>query len=200
MTLPRSRSYEIHFKIFLVTTESESEVAQSCPTLYDPMDCSLPGSSVHGIFQAIVLEWIAISFSRGYSQTRDWTQVSHIVDRHFTVWATREVQKSFSIYFSFLVPSFLSLYLLPTLFPPPIPSIYCTVELQCCVSFSFILYPEKKHLYFFSFFNLLKDSTFSFIDLCSCFLHLCFINFCSDLYDFFPSTNFGLRLFFRQLL
>ena len=55
------------------------------------MDCILPGSSVHGIFQAIVLEWIAISFSRGSSQTRDWTQVSHIVDRHFTVWATREV-------------------------------------------------------------------------------------------------------------
>ena len=45
-------------------TESESEVTQSCPTLCDPMDCSLPGSSVHGISQAIVLEWIAISFSR----------------------------------------------------------------------------------------------------------------------------------------
>ena len=45
------------------SNESESEVAQSCPTLCDPMDCSLPGSSVHGIFQAIVLEWIAISFS-----------------------------------------------------------------------------------------------------------------------------------------
>jgi len=43
--------------------ESESEVTQSCPTLCDPMDRSLPGSSVHGIFQAIVLEWIAISFS-----------------------------------------------------------------------------------------------------------------------------------------
>ena len=43
---------------------SESEVAQSCPTLCDPMDCSLPSSSVHGIFQARVLEWIAISFSR----------------------------------------------------------------------------------------------------------------------------------------
>ena len=43
--------------------ESESEVIQSCPTLCDPMDCNLPGSSVHGIFQAIVLEWIAISFS-----------------------------------------------------------------------------------------------------------------------------------------
>ena len=40
------------------------KIAQLCPTLCDPMDCSLPGSSVHGIFQAIVLEWIAISFSR----------------------------------------------------------------------------------------------------------------------------------------
>ena len=44
--------------------KSESKVAQSCPTLCDPMDCSLPGSSVHGIFQARVLEWGAIAFSR----------------------------------------------------------------------------------------------------------------------------------------
>ena len=43
--------------------KSESEVAQSCPTLSDPMNCSPPGSSVHGIFQARVLEWVAISFS-----------------------------------------------------------------------------------------------------------------------------------------
>ena len=43
--------------------KGESEVAQSCPTLHDPMDCSLPGSSVHGIFQARVLEWGAITFS-----------------------------------------------------------------------------------------------------------------------------------------
>ena len=42
---------------------SASEIAQSCPTLCSPMDCSLPGSSVHGIFQARVLEWVAISFS-----------------------------------------------------------------------------------------------------------------------------------------
>ena len=46
-----------------VKSESESEVAQSCPTLRDPMDCSLPGSSIHGIFQARVLEWGAIAFS-----------------------------------------------------------------------------------------------------------------------------------------
>jgi len=46
-----------------VKSESESEVTQSCPTLSDPMDCSLPGSSSHGIFQARVLEWVAIAFS-----------------------------------------------------------------------------------------------------------------------------------------
>ena len=67
------------------------KVTQSCPTLCNPMDCSLPGSSVHGIFQAIVLEWVAISFSSGSSWPRDGTQVSRIVDRRFTIWATREV-------------------------------------------------------------------------------------------------------------
>ena len=58
--------------------KSESEVPQSCPTLCHPMDCSLSGSSVHGIFQTRVLEWIAISFSRGSSRPRNRTQVSHI--------------------------------------------------------------------------------------------------------------------------
>ena len=47
-----------------IKSESESEVAQSCPTLCDPMDCSLPSSSIHGIFQARILEWVATSFSR----------------------------------------------------------------------------------------------------------------------------------------
>ena len=65
--------------------ESESEVARSCPTVFDPMDCSLPGSSVHGIFQARVLEWVAISFSRGSSQPRDRSRVSLAVGRCFTV-------------------------------------------------------------------------------------------------------------------
>ena len=64
---------------------SISEVTQSCSTLCNPMDCSLPGSSVHGIFQARILEWIAISFSRRSSRHRDWTQVSRVVGRHFTV-------------------------------------------------------------------------------------------------------------------
>ena len=63
----------------------------SCVRLCYPMDCSLPGSSIHGIFQAIVLEWVAIYFSRGSSSPRDRTRVSWIADRCFNIWATREV-------------------------------------------------------------------------------------------------------------
>ena len=55
------------------------------------VDCSLPGSSIHGIFQAREQEWAAISFSRRSSQPRDGTWVSHTVGKHFTVWPTREV-------------------------------------------------------------------------------------------------------------
>ena len=68
-----------------------NEVAQSCLTLCDPMDCSLLCSPVHGIFQARILEWVAISLSRGSSWPRDQTQVSRTVGRCFTIWATREV-------------------------------------------------------------------------------------------------------------
>ena len=68
-----------------------SSYLRKCLTLCDPMDCSLPCSSIHGIFQARVLEWVSISFSRVSSQARDWTQVSCIVGRRFTIWATREV-------------------------------------------------------------------------------------------------------------
>ena len=53
-----------------------SEVAQSCPTLWEPMDCSPLGFSVHGIFQPTILEWVAIFFSRGSSPPRNWTCVS----------------------------------------------------------------------------------------------------------------------------
>ena len=77
-------------------SESESEVAQSCPTLYDPMDCSPPGSAIHGILQARVLEWVAIPFSRGSSQPRDQTQVSRIAGKFFTNWATSEAQEYLS--------------------------------------------------------------------------------------------------------
>ena len=68
-------------------------VAQSYLPICDPMDCSPPGSSVHGMLQARIQEWVAIPFSRGSSQPRDRSKVSCTADRFFTVWATREALK-----------------------------------------------------------------------------------------------------------
>ena len=65
-------------------------VIELCPTLHNPRDCSWPGSSVHGILQARILEWVAIHFSRESSWPRDWTQVSSIAGSCFTIWASRE--------------------------------------------------------------------------------------------------------------
>ena len=67
-------------------------MAQSCLTLCDPMDCSPPGSPVHGIFQARILERVAIPFSRGSSQPRDQTQVSCIAGSLCIMWATGKAQ------------------------------------------------------------------------------------------------------------
>ena len=64
--------------------------AQSRATLCDPMDWSPPGSSVHGVLQASILEWAVSSFSRGAFRARNWTWISHIVGKLFTIWATRE--------------------------------------------------------------------------------------------------------------
>ena len=66
--------------------------SRSVVSLCDPMDCSPPVSSIHGIFRARILEWVTISFSRGSSRPRDRTWVSCIIGRCFTIWATREVQ------------------------------------------------------------------------------------------------------------
>ena len=65
-------------------------VTQSCLTLRDSVDCSPSGSSINGILQGRILEWVAIPVSRGSSQPRDQTQVSWIAGRLFTVWAARE--------------------------------------------------------------------------------------------------------------
>ena len=70
----------------IVLKESQSEVAQSCLTLWDSMDCSPPGFSIHGVFRARILEWVAISFSRGSFPPRGRTQVSRIEGRCFTLW------------------------------------------------------------------------------------------------------------------
>ena len=84
-----------HFLLQCRKVKSESEVAQSCPTLSDPMDCSPPGSSVHGIFQARVLEWGAISMSRkmqesGLLKSVLWCapQLSGLVYSAFSSWVS----------------------------------------------------------------------------------------------------------------
>ena len=81
----------------LLKRSRERKVTQSCPTLCNPMGRSLPGSCVHGILQARVLEWVAISFSRGSSRPRDRTWVSRTPGRRVTIWATREALKKGSI-------------------------------------------------------------------------------------------------------
>ena len=69
----------IHKKLIKrITCRAYAKTLQLCPTLCDPMDCSLSGSPVHGIFQAWILEWVAISFSRGSSQPRDRTGISYV--------------------------------------------------------------------------------------------------------------------------
>ena len=70
--------------------ESHSVMSDSC----DPKDYSLPASSFQGILQARILELVAVPFSRESSQPRDWTQVSRIASRFFTIWATRETHNA----------------------------------------------------------------------------------------------------------
>ena len=84
------------FRIYIVRGQhcKHDKSLQSCPTLWDSMDCSPPGSYVHGILQARILEWVAMPSSRGSSQSRDKTCVSYIASLalvgFFTIWATRE--------------------------------------------------------------------------------------------------------------
>ena len=66
---------------------------QSCLTLYDPMDCSLPGSSLLGILQARILEWVAMPFSGGSSRSRDRTRIPCIARQFLNHWTTREIPR-----------------------------------------------------------------------------------------------------------
>ena len=89
--------------ILCVCVYMHTKSLQSCPTLCDPMYCSPPGSSVHGILQARILKWVAIPFSTGSSWPMDWTRVSCIAGRFFTIWATKEAAllvSDFQIFFT----------------------------------------------------------------------------------------------------
>ena len=110
-------------------------VTQSCPTLCDPMDCSLPGSSVHRIFQARILEWLLFPPPGEYSQPRAPTHiscVSHTAGRFFTGWAIREAPPRPCFMFS----SYLALAIPKTLSAPSItllPNIWWKMSLWTCL-------------------------------------------------------------------
>ena len=113
------------------------------------MDCSLPGSSVHGIFQAKVLEWVAISFSSGSFQPRDWTQISCIADRCFTVWATSEAYSLYCIIYPHSL--FILFIVVCTLNPLPLyfsSSSLFSLMITSLFSISLSLFPITGLLYF----------------------------------------------------
>ena len=89
--LPELQKLFLHFRktLCLLYEKVKKKVTQSCSTLCNPMDYSLPGSSVHGILQARILEQVDIPFSRESSQPRDRTHISRIAGRFFTIWASR---------------------------------------------------------------------------------------------------------------
>ena len=89
---PKIQEWKIPCLSVYIVHESEVKqlVVELCPTLCDPMDCSSPGSAIHGILQTRIHEWADIPFSRWSSWPRDGTWVSHITGRFLTVWVTRE--------------------------------------------------------------------------------------------------------------
>ena len=93
-SLPASESFPMS-QLFAWGGQSTGVSALASVLPKKSQGCSPPGSSIHGILQARVLEWVAISFSRGSSQPRGWTGVSRIPGRRFNLWATREAQDMF---------------------------------------------------------------------------------------------------------
>ena len=104
-------SEKTEVSMLLLSLLSLSLVTQSCPGLCNSMDCSLLGSSIHGISQARILEWVAISFSRQSSQPRDWSHIFCLAGRFFT---SEPPGKLCSYLMCFLVNSFYSVYYEPS--------------------------------------------------------------------------------------
>ena len=176
-----------HFLLQCRKVKSEREVAQSCPTLHDPMDCSPPGSSVHGIFQLRVLEWGAIAFS---SYTTQWLDISI----HFklitmiillTMCHHTKILHSYSLYFPhwinfipwliyFVIGSFYILISLTYFFPPASPLLSGNHLFALCIY----------NCFFFVHFFCILDSThkwnhtlFVFLSLSVCFISLSIGNY-----------------------
>ena len=121
------------------------KVTWSCLTLCNPMD----NYTVHGILQARILEWVAIPFSRGSSQPRDQTQVSHIADRFFTSWATREAitisnkQKTVKVLIAWSCPTLLPHGLSSARLPRPWHSLGKNTRVDCYFLLQAILLTQR---------------------------------------------------------
>ena len=105
-SLGKNTGVGCHFLLQCMKVKSESEVTQSCPTLSDPMDCSLPGSSIHGIFQARVLEWGAIAFSDNgillsHKKERIWVSSNEVEEprAYYTEWSKSEREQQILLWF-----------------------------------------------------------------------------------------------------
>ena len=121
--------YFIYSSVYLLILKQtkKNEVANSCPTLCNPKDCSPPGSSVQGILQARLLEWVAISFSRGSSWPRDWTQVS---------WIAGDLLHCRQILLPTETLGKPPVNLIPLIYPPPLLFGSCKFVFQVCESVS----------------------------------------------------------------
>ena len=131
-----------HFLLQCMKVKSESEVAQSCPTLLDPMDCSLPGCSIHGIFQARVLEWGAIAFSGQFQEPlfNNARYVHHVFHppsaKHFLMLWYKSLWCNYYFFFSHLTRKWffacpVEVHILPFLFC--FPEYSSTTEPCCCL-------------------------------------------------------------------
>ena len=104
-----------HFLLQWRKVKSESEVAQSCPTLCDPMDCSLPGSSAHGIFQARVPEWVAIAFSSVYiEKSLKWSENKTTQQPLAYIILTKEMESGYSYFLEANLQRWLSWLIFPS--------------------------------------------------------------------------------------
>ena len=153
-------------------------VAPLCPNLWDLIDCSLPSSSVHGILQARILEWIAISFSRGCSHPRDRTRVSCLAGRSSTNWPTRESQiqvlsainlKDKQKIFFFCFPSFYLICFLRVNFFSC--DYYCHFPLVSCFSYIFLFFSWGVFPFYFWWFSYVhnEEVVFKFAHMFSSF-------------------------------
>ena len=158
-------------------------VTQLCLTLCHPMNCNPPGPSVHGILQTRILEWVAIHFSRGSSPPRDWTYVSCIAGRFYTIWATREAQS-----YSYSMPKCMETWIFKT---------HVSFTFHCPIFPALFLKPPNLDFhYLLSIFSMHKHACYINHLIFTCLPLLPFIK----LWEIYYIQNFGCLFYHRTVL